>query len=360
MHVLVDGFYLEKPRGMGRYTQELLNALRTVFANNDVQVMVIVPKHMPQEGFLFSDVFEYRRGPSLPFPVWEQLYLPYIISKLRPDLVHFPYNTTPLVARVFGGPYVVTMHDLIFRELSGGSIYQKAGNLYRSIATALNNKRRCCIITLSDYYVKRIRQELGFIAQRVYTSVDFYRHIPCVTDFVTPCDTYFVHVGGISPHKNSVVCIEAFVSLNLPNVKLVLLGIDARSQMAEKYRSESVIFPGRVDDTSMVAYLRNSLAVLFPSLKEGYGMPIVEAFAFGLPLLVSDLPPMNEIAGDGGLLVDPSNKQSIADGIRALYEDPTLRAELACKGKARYQKEMSAFSMGEQVVQIYHHALGIQ
>ncbi|MFT4172267.1 MAG: glycosyltransferase family 1 protein [Rhodocyclaceae bacterium] len=360
MRVLVDGFYLEKPRGMGRYAQELLNALRVVASAGEVAVTVTVPEHMREESLLFSDVLEYRRGPSLPFPVWEQFYLPWVARKLRPDLIHFPYNTTPLLGWLLGLPYVVTVHDLIFKELSGGSVYQRAGNLYRLIASAWNSKRRCKVITLSEYYVARIQNEMGLAAQRIYTSVDFYRQVPLATDFASPGGAYFVHVGGISPHKNSAACIEAFSSLNLPGVKLVVLGIDAAAQLADRFRSDSVIFPGFVDDATMVAYLRNSLAVLFPSLKEGYGMPIVEAFAFGVPVLVSDLPPMNEIAGEGGLLVDPLDLQSIADGIRALCDDSALRTELAKKGAARYDREMSAQRMGQQVAQVYRRALGLK
>ena len=358
MRVLVDGFYLEKPRGMGRYVQELFNALRSVVEENGIKVTVVVPSHMRDESLLFPDVLEYHRGPSLPFPLWEQLYLPRLTRQLRPDLVHFPYNTSPLVAGLLGVPYVVTIHDLIFRELSGGSIYQKAGNFYRTLVTVWNSKKRCKIVTLSEYYVERIAREMGFPSKRIYTSVDFYRQVPDATRFEAPAERYFLHVGGISPHKNSTACIEAFRSLALPDTKLVVLGLDADSQLAQKFAGESVVFPGRVDDATMVAYIRNSLAVLFPSLKEGYGLPIVEAFAFGVPLLVSDIAPMNEIAGNAGLLVDPTRRSSIEDGIKTLFEDAPLRAELVRKGTARYESEMSARRMGGQVVQVYRDALG--
>lgn len=358
MKVLVDGYYLEKPRGMGRYVQELLNALRTVVKESGVTVTVVVPSHLREESLLFSDVLEYVKGPSLPFPLWEQLYLPRAIRQMRPDLVHFPYNTSPVLAGMLGIPYVVTIHDLIFRELSGGSIYQKAGNLYRTIGTAWNSKKRCRVVTLSDYYVERIAREMGFASDRIYTSVDFYRQVPAAKNFKAPDDGYFLHVGGISPHKNSAACIEAFLSAGLPKVKLVVLGLDSDSDLAQKYASDTVVFPGRVDDATMVAYVRNSLAVLFPSFKEGYGLPIVEAFAFGVPLMVSDIAPMNEIAGNAGLLVDPASKSSMVEAIRTLFENPALRAKLVEEGAARYENEMSASRMGRQVVQAYRRALG--
>lgn len=358
MKILVDGYYLEKPRGMGRYIQELLNALRTIVKESGITLTVVVPSHIKKENLLFSDMFEYKKGPSLPFPLWEQLYLPLVIRQIKPDLLHFPYNTSSAIAGILGIPYVVTIHDLIFRELSGGSIYQKAGNLYRSIGTAWNSKKHCRIITLSNYYVERITREMGFPSDRIYTSVDFYRKISVEKNFEAPTSKYFLHVGGISPHKNSTACIEAFLSLGLPDVKLVVLGMDADSILAKKFASDIVIFPGRVDDATMVAYARNSLAMLFPSFKEGYGLPIVEAFAFGVPLMVSDIAPMNEIAGKAGLLVDPASKSSMANAIKTLFDDPALRSRLIDEGTKRYEREMSARCMGEQVVQVYRRALG--
>jgi glycosyltransferase involved in cell wall biosynthesis len=357
MKIMIDGFYLEKPRGMGRYLQELLNSIHTVSKECDVLVTVIVPAHVREENFIFPNSIKYIKGPSLPFPIWEQIYIPYVSRLILPDLIHFPYNTTPLLANILNIPYVVTIHDLIFREISGGSMYQRVGNLYRTICSSWNSQNKCSVITPSDYYVEIIKQTLGIRARRIYTSVDFYRNVLLSKNVNPLANEYFIHVGGISPHKNTVACIEAFKLLGQSSVKLVVLGVEADSHIAMRFRSETILFPGRVDDATMVAYLRNSLAVLFPSKKEGYGMPIVEAFAFSVPAMVSNVLPMSEIAGDAALLVDPMQVQSIANGIRLLFESPQLRSDLAIKGRVRYEQEMVADSIGRQVIQTYRDTL---
>ena len=169
-------------------------------------------------------------------------------------------------------------------------------------------------------------------------------------DTETPCG-YFLYVGTVQPRKNLVRLIEAFARIaqatdgNLQsaicNLQLVIAGKrgwltdSIERRVAELGIAERVRFTGYVADEDLPALLSGALAFVFPSLYEGFGMPVLEAMACGAPVLASATSALPEVAGDAALLIDPEDTAAIAHGLERLAGDADLRADLRARGLVR-------------------------
>lgn len=362
MKLLIDGYYLDKPRGMGRYLQELLFAVAR-FAPEQCFISVMVPDDIVDSMLVLPERITYIRKKRLPFPVWEQFSIPVTVLRQRPDVVHFPYNTMPvcmnlpLLRNMFHSCRVVTVHDLIYMSSSGGNFYQGWGNRYRKFCVQLISRVKTRLITDSYYSATEIKSLLNLDAEVVYIPVE--RTCPenfgdrsVVNEWISS-ENYLLHIGGVSPHKNSERCVEAFVAADLKGWQLAMLGMPADCPLAQKYAGNaSITFPGWVSDDEMRTILGHTQGVLFPSLMEGYGLPIVEAFASGKPLLTTDLPPMNELAADAAILVVPTSVPELTAGILKMVNDLPGRHALVEKGYAR-MRDITSEKMAQKMYSVY-------
>lgn len=346
MNLLIDGYYLDKPRGMGRYLQELLFAVAT-FAPKIYSISVLIPSDISEDLLILPEKINYIRKKRFPFPVWEQFSLPFSVAAGNYDVVHFPYNTMPVVMNLpllrcaFRALRVVTVHDMIFFEnLSGSNFYQGWGNRYRKFNVRRLTDYKTKLVTVSHFSAEEIKSKIAMVAQVIYTPVE--RTCPdefgkrSVIEKWVGKQQYLLHIGGVSPHKNSDLCIKAFINAKLPDWKLMVLGMPADCHLAQLHAgNEAVTFPGWVSDHEMRALLGHAGGVLFPSRIEGYGLPIVEAFASGIPLLTSDCPPMNELADNAAILVNPDSLDEMTKGIFTLVNDESTRNLLVERGRLR-------------------------
>jgi glycosyltransferase involved in cell wall biosynthesis len=148
---------------------------------------------------------------------------------------------------------------------------------------------------------------------------------------------YYLFVGTLEPRKNLPRLLRAFAAIKHrdPELKLVLAG-DAgwgeqklEQRIAELSIEDSVVLTGRLDETSLHCYYRHALALVLPSLYEGFGLPLLEAMQYGVPVITSDRSSMPEVAGDAGLLVDPEDVGSISSALTDMLENIPLRTRLA-------------------------------
>jgi glycosyltransferase involved in cell wall biosynthesis len=150
---------------------------------------------------------------------------------------------------------------------------------------------------------------------------------------------YLFFIGSLRPRKNLTRLVEAFAKAQPPDTALVLAGKPGRAAqdlIAQVERLDlPVIFPGYVADADVAALYSAALALVFPSLYEGFGFPVAEAMRCGTPVICSNTSSLPEIAGDAALLVDPLDADAIAEAIRRVAGDSDLRASLSARGKAR-------------------------
>lgn len=150
---------------------------------------------------------------------------------------------------------------------------------------------------------------------------------------------YVICVSNRKGHKNESRLLDAFALAKLPaDVKLVLTGTPDSALLARALSlniGSRLVFSGNLDEERLADLYRGALFLIFPSLYEGFGLPIIEAFSCGTPVITSNVTAMPEIAGEAACLVDPNNVEDIANSIDDLYQSQDLRAALRKKGLIR-------------------------
>lgn len=286
-----------------------------------------------------------KRLPGLnPFrdrrPPWHPLD-PFLLSaalwRARPSLFFSPgYNAPALSA----GPFVFALHDLNHLRVSANSNVAKRAYYRHIIRPAC--RRAAFVLTVSEYSRREITA-WAKVRETKVINVGNGVSFPFVSigRKHDPGYPYLLYVGSRKPHKNLPRLLKAFaVSGVHKDVRLVLSGAPDQSVLAEMGRlglNGEIVFAGPPSEssTNLAELYRGALGFVFPSLYEGFGLPPLEAMACGVPVLASNACAIPEVLGDAGLLVNPTDTEAIADGIRRLVRDSTLRHELRHRGLIR-------------------------
>lgn len=212
--------------------------------------------------------------------------------------------------------------------------------LYYRLILRRAARRAVKILTISDFSRQRIIDWADLTPNKVVNvgcGVD-----PTYSSRALPLQIghdYLLCVSNRKAHKNEARLIEAFTTSDIdPEIRLVLTGEINEEVLAKcrEYGLESrVSFLGKVAEEDMPSLYRGALALVFPSLYEGFGLPVVEAMACGTPVLTSRTTALPEVAGDAALLVDPTSVHDIAKGIHRICSDTYLRKELSQRGIVR-------------------------
>lgn len=351
--VLFDARLVEKPRGLGRYVRECLNAIGRQNRGR-VEIFVLTPRG--SEPLVKAlGTFNIVSVRAWAIPVWEQIVVPIWASKLKVDVVHSPCNTTPIFLRTERVRQIVTVHDLMFFKLRGANFYQRFGNAYRRFVVSKFKWLQPEIIAVSNATRDAVRDRLGIEASVIHEPVASFvrgRVAELAASVVDRGYSYFIHIGGLAAHKNTEMVIKAFAMADLPNCVLIVLGVPCDSRMAVNLRSERVIFPGWVSDSEVAQYISGAIAMVFPSLMEGYGLPILEAFSLGCPVITSAVAPMDELSNGAAVLVDPTSVAMIAEAFRRISSDEGLRRRLISDGLER-ARDFSADEIGLELIEKY-------
>jgi glycosyltransferase involved in cell wall biosynthesis len=260
------------------------------------------------------------------------------------DILHCTGNTAPYFSAV---PVVQTLHDVIFMDSipTEDSFYQRFGNHYRRKVVPLITPRSKAVITVSRYEKERIVDRLGIDPEKIhviYNGINEERfnrngdvgdQKSILEKYQLP-DDFILFLGNQSSRKNPARVIEAYVKYATQSEKpmaLVTPGLcdkfvaDKCKDLNYRYDKRQFITPGYIDDADLPEIYRCSKIFLFPSLSEGFGMPIIEAMACGTPVITSQVSCMPEIAGKAGVLVDPLNISDISEAILSLAGNEELR-----------------------------------
>lgn len=272
-------------------------------------------------------------SPSAPL---DPLHLTWAMAKLPQDaMVFIPgYNAPLWPVR----PFIFTLHDLNHLDVPNNSSASKRLYYHLVIRRACHTALR--VLTVSEFSRQRIIEWAGVSPQQVVNvgcgvdasfNLEGERHDPGFG--------YFLMVSSRRPHKNETRVLAAFARARIdPAIRLLLTGFPTnalQAYIAQLGLTERVVFMGRVEDAQLPALYRGALGLLFPSLYEGFGLPVVEAMASGIPVLTSTVTALPEVAGDAALLVDPYDVDAIASGIERLLTDENLRTRLRAAGLKR-------------------------
>lgn len=267
------------------------------------------------------------------------------LSLSKKDLVFSPGYNAPVFIR---NPFIFTIHDLNHIDRGENSSFLK--RLYYKWIMQRACRHAQAVLTVSEFSKRRIVEWSGIPAERVINvgnGVDA-EYSPSATPF-QPGYPYVLSVSNRKAHKNEPRLIEAFSRASVPDsVRLLFTGKATPSlmELIDHYQlRERVIFIGRVAESDLPGLYKGALALLFPSLYEGFGLPVIEAMACGCPVLTSNTTSLPEVAGEAALLVDPTSVQEIAGGISAICGDEALRVVMVGKG----YRQASRFSWSEVV-----------
>ena len=280
------------------------------------------------------------------------------------DLAHFQYVAPPLCPC----PTVVTIHDISFEFFP--EYFNPRERMRMKLLIPLSGRRAAHVLTISEYSRRQLIETYRLSEEKVtvtYLGVSpaflpLHDEEVCKKtarfDLSGPC---ILGVGNVQPRKNLVRLIRAFAALrktkSIPH-QLVLVGKMAwkAEQVLEEIERlgirDAVKITGYVTEEELVALYNRADLFVYPSLYEGFGLPIVEAMACGTPVVTSNVTCMPEIAGDAALLVDPLSEEEIGAAILRVIDDPALGAELTKKGLLR-SKVFNWRSTAEQTVDIY-------
>lgn len=302
------------------------------------------------------------------YPLWEQVALPRAVKKIMPDLLHCTSNTAPLQCPV---PLILTLHDIIYlekRHSSSFTWYQEMGWFYRRMVVprVLANCEK--IITVSQFERERILDVLHLPKEQlvaVYNGFNSHFHVqpkaPEITRKYIDADNYLFFLGNTDPKKNTPRVLKAYSDyLKQSTQKLPLLIADLKEDVIDRILEEENITeiksyihaPGYIANTDLVALYCGAFAFLYPSLRESFGIPMLEAMACGTPIIAGNTSAMPEIAGEGALLADPFNSNDITKKILQLENDQTLYQQQVEYGIQRSQL-FSWRNTAESLLKIY-------
>jgi glycosyltransferase involved in cell wall biosynthesis len=288
------------------------------------------------------------------------------------DILFVPSHTLPLIRKP-GLKTVMTVHDLGAEYLPG--MHQLKQRLYLRLMTKIQLKTASKLIAVSQAtkidLVKKVGVKLSQI-EVVYEGLNSYKKNDIEINKERDYDRYsysnndrkyheellalgleknkyFLFVGTIQPRKNLARLIKAYAGfLNINGKKsapkLVLAGgegwlSDSIYELPKKLGIENqVFFTGRISDARLFELYQNALAFTFPSLFEGFGLPVLEAFSFGVPIITSNSSSLPEVAGDAALLVNPTSTEEIMEAMLTLYNENELRTDLSKKGREQLKK----------------------
>jgi glycosyltransferase involved in cell wall biosynthesis len=299
--------------------------------------------------------------------VWEQAIAPFELARLKPSLLHGMAFTTPLL---WPGKTVVTVFDMSFARYPERLSASRRG--YLSLFTRLSARRASRVIAISESGKAEIETLLGIEGWRIAVAVpgvsaDFCPALPAdVEDFRLRQglpQRFILYVGTLEPRKNLETLIRAYARLpQRGKVKLALVG--ATGWQAEPVfrliedleMGEDIIIAGYASPTALPLWYSAAEMFVYPSLYEGFGLPVLEALACGAPVIASNATSLPEVVGPEGILVEPMDVDAWCDAMASLLDDPTRRADLSARGPVRaatFRWDRTA----EQTVAAYRAAL---
>ena len=349
--------------GIGTYIRNVLRGLAALDRTTEY-VVLCRPADVEatsQLGANFRPVAE----PARPYSVGEQIRIPISLVRERAHLLHEPHYVLPSATRCRS---VVTIHDCIHlmfpQYLPGSMAYLYARAMMWS---AVNRSDR--ILTVSEASKRDILRFFDIPPEKVvviYNAIDErflgppnFEQMDLIRQRYQLDYPFLLYVGNIKPHKNVERLIDAFGMVRtkgLGDLRLVIIGDElskypALRQAVHRHRLDKYVrFLGFQPHDTLAGFYRLARAFVFPSLYEGFGLPPLEAMACGTPVVTSNVSSLPEIAGDAALLVDPYDRESIADAIRRAVTDEPLREVLSARGRARVRQ----FSWPQSVAAIHH------
>ena len=357
--------FRKNKHGMDYVVLQEIIELQKMDLHNEYYVFVAPGPHRCIEDSHNVHVIEVE-GSS--YPIWEQIKLPKAVRDAGVELLHCTSNTAPIHCNV---PLILTLHDIIFlepRDKRNHSLYQNMGWFYRRLVVPRILKKCQRIITVSEFERSNIIQKLG-LPKRQVTMIyngynDWFRPMEddeCVFAKYMAERGYLFFLGNTDPKKNTERTLIAYSKyLERSTVKRKLLMADLDRQYLDDIISRNHIenirpmieMPGYIVNTDLPYVYSGAFAFLYTSLRESFGIPLLEAMACGTPVITSNTSSMPEIAGPDAILVNPESTDEICEQLLRLESDQAYYEQQVKVGQQRSQLFSWKYT-AEQLLSLY-------
>ena len=352
--------------GVSNYCRSLLTALAAEAGGHQLMAFVNDRDFSCPQGRPGVEL-RYTRWPAaapLPRIVWEQTALPAALWTDQADLVHGLVNTLPLVTK---SPGVVTVHDLSFVRLPERFPLHKRLYLSNLCRASVNRAKR--VIAVSKQTASDVRTEFGVDSRRVevvYNGVGGqFRPLPAAEvdgfrERMRLPARFLLYVGTLEPRKNLPHLLRSFAAWRAASatgrdVGLVLagargwhyqeifrlvreLGLTSDESGTPSEQEPVVYFPGFLPEQELCLWYNAASGFVYPSLFEGFGLPVLEAMASGTPVICSDAPSLQEVAGDAALIVPAQDQAALQDAFERLFSEHGVADSLRERGPRQAEK----------------------
>lgn len=324
--------------GLKSFNVGLVHSLVHLCKDREIELLVITHQSHRASFDLPDQMIRTFTGNHF---VFETLHLPGLLKAERVDVAIFPHNRMPMFSTGASRSLLV-VHDLLFWRFPSELSFLKRATRYFFISQAL--KKADQVVAVSEF-TKMELQEFGCrkTISVCLEGVEPIQEKEAVADLRFPIDKpYFLFIGAHSFQKNLPALVAAFdrVKQSGFDCRLVLAGGKgtATQSVLDAVRicafSSDVLLPGFISDEEKDWLMRNAIAFVFPSIYEGFGIPILEAFQRNVPVITSDCASLPEVAGNGALISKP-DPTSLSVAMLKMAENGELRAEIIRNGAAR-------------------------
>ncbi|MFZ1752128.1 MAG: glycosyltransferase family 1 protein [Caldilineaceae bacterium] len=360
MHIAVNAQLLNteasyRSAGVSNYSRNLLTALAKEADGQRFTIFVNDPNFAPDSVEAVLSLRRSRWPVQQPLVriAWEQMALPLALAGMNVDLMHGLVNVLPLASRV---PGVVTVHDLSFVRMPEKLPPAKRFYLARLCAASVSKARQVIAVSrqTADDLVSCFGVDAGKI-EVVYNGVagDFHPGVAAETEAFRLAKglpaRFLFYLGTLEPRKNLLRLIDGYARWreNDPaggGVALIVAGgkgwyyNEIFRLVRERGLESAVRFPGFIPGAELPHWYRAAEAFVYPSLFEGFGLPVAEAMACGTPVICSDAASLLEVAGDGALIFPAQETAGLVDALSRLFAGGSLRRELVQAGLARARR----------------------
>lgn len=362
---------LSKDTGVGIYTTRLIENL--IIAEQEVDFVLFssygidLPREYLRDGVeLILSPFPLNSN-SLRI-IWEQSVLPMRVKKCGCDIFHYPDHTASLLMGV--NPTIITVHDLAFLRFP--QTFDLARAIYKKMVINRSVGIANRIIAVSSFTKHEIVNLLDVDPDKVsivYNGVSpMFRELDREEardrlSYLIPGlkKDYLLFVGTLEPRKNIITLIHSYNLLRKQgkiDAQLVIVG--SRGWLYDKMFKEidkssladDILFTGYVTNEQLVMLYNGANFLIYPALYEGFGLPVLEAMACGIPVITSDRSSLSEVAGNAAMKIDPNSEEDIADAMAKLYQDKELREKYRQRGLER-AKMFSWKETARQTLEVY-------
>lgn len=360
MKLVINGYFLSKSKtGIGQYLLQIL-----LNQNWNLDILILIPEYLKDETQNLPKYIKnkvkyipiwYKRNDLLAQVIWEKYVFPREVKKLKADVAWSPQPTISYIPHI---KHIMTVHDVIYWRLPEYIPNWKMKLYVRGLESSI--KKASQIVTVSKFSANEIEDIFGIDSKTIPVIPPASPRVNTLEINPIVEGKYIFYEGGLDVRKNVPKLIEAFAIIvkKHPDIKLYIAGNYFKSPiipyipaLIKQYKLEdNVVMIGYISDQDLLRYIKYAEVLVYPSLYEGFGIPILEGFSLGTPVVTSNLGAMKELGSDAVVTVNPKSAKSIAKGIENVLNDDLLRQSIIHKGTERlndFNWQTSAKNLGQ-------------